>query len=173
MNHVWGMSVIDVVVLAIMGLLGLRCAIRGLVREVMDMAGIIVGLLFAVLFSNLLAPLLESWLGKTPWNQVLAFAAVFFLTWLLIHLLRDAVQALVDSLELQTIDHVFGFVFGAIEGALIVFLLLFLLNLQPVVPMRATLADSVAFKLASPLFSYADHLIVSNVPGAAGANGVR
>jgi membrane protein required for colicin V production len=161
-----GISTVDVVALAVILLLGIRAAWRGFVRETMDMAGIIVGLLFGVLFSGLLAPVLETWLGKTPWNQILAFAAIFALSWLLVFLLRDGLQALVDGLELQTLDHALGFVFGAVTGILVVFLLLFLLNLQQVVPLRPTLEESVAFRLLSPLFGYADQLIVATVPGA-------
>ena len=161
-----GISTIDLVILGVILLLAIRCAFRGFVRETMDMAGILLGLLFATLFSGLLAPLLETWLGKTPWNQILAFAAVFILTWLLIFLLRDSLQAIVDNLELNHLDHGLGFLLGAVEGVLIVFLLLFLLNLQQVVPLRQYLDGSLTFRLMSPLFSYADQLIVTTVPGA-------
>jgi membrane protein required for colicin V production len=165
-NLIQGVSTIDLVAFILIFLLGLRCAFRGFVRETMDMAGILVGLLFGVLFSGLLAPVLETWLGKTPWNQILAFGAIWILTWFLMYLLRDTLQAVVDNLELNNLDHALGFLLGALEGALLVFLLLFLLNLQQVVPMRPTLDQSLAFQLLSPFFAYADHLLTTTVGAA-------
>jgi membrane protein required for colicin V production len=170
-SMVQGISPFDLIGIGIILLLGIRCAFRGLVRETMEVAGIFVGVLFAVLFSNLLAPLLETWLGKTPWNQVIAFAVIFLLSLFLMHLIHDALASLVEGLEIETVDSALGFVLGAAEGALVVFLLLFLFNLQEVYPMRPALAESQVYKLMSPLFSYADNLISSTVASAAGAGG--
>ena len=72
-----GISAVDVGVLLLIIVFALRCAFRGFVREIMVVAGLLVGVLAGFLFSGMLAPVFEHWMGRSPWNHILAFIAIF------------------------------------------------------------------------------------------------
>ena len=154
-----GISAVDVGVVLLIIIFALRCAFRGFIREIMAVAGLLVGVLAGVLFSGLLAPVFERWLGRTPWNQILAFIVIFIVASLLMLFVRNALETVVDNMQLEGMDHFLGFFIGIVEGLLIVFLLLFLLSLQQVIPLAKELHASIAFNLMSPLFAYANDLL--------------
>lgn len=167
---VQGISAVDVGVLLLIIVCALRGTLRGFVREILSVAAVLAAVLCGALFSSLLAPLFETWLGKTPWNQILAFGAIFIAVFLLVTVLRNTLQNIIENLEWDGMDRALGFLLGAVEGLLVVYLLLFLLNLQQVVPLHKELDGSVAFKLLSPFFGYANEWLAKAPAAVQGAN---
>lgn len=160
-----GISAVDVGVILLIIIFALRCAFRGFVREIMVVAGLLVGVLAGFLFSGLLAPVFQQWIGPSPWNTILAFGVIFLVASLLMLFVRNALESVVENLQLENMDHFFGFLLGIVEGVLVVFLLLFLLSLQQVIPLDKELRSSIAFNLMSPLFGAANELL-SKAPAA-------
>ncbi len=113
------MSAVDWIMLA--ALLGsmLLGAWRGLVYEVLSVAGWIAAFITAQLF----APPLAAWLpmgGATePIRYAAAFAALFVLVVFAAGLIAWLVKKMVEAVGLRPIDRVLGAMFGALRGVLL------------------------------------------------------
>lgn len=122
------MTLIDAVVLVIIGLSALFGVIRGLMREVLAL----VAWVAAFLVANLLAPEAARLLpgGMAAELRLLAgFVAIFLLVLVVMSVLAILVSKLVRSAGLGAEDRVLGGVFGLARGGLIVTILVLLAGL--------------------------------------------
>jgi membrane protein required for colicin V production len=151
---------LDVFFGIILLILLLRGLFRGFVEEFGSVASVFLGILAAVLFSGLVAPLLDRYLGPSIWNQVIAFLGLFLIVYLVVKLSEAGLKNLVENAELENLDKALGFFLGLIEGLLVVFVLMFILYIQPLIPMEEAIQSSITGRLLLPLFPYAADLIV-------------
>lgn len=122
------MTLIDVVVLVIVGLSALFGIFRGLVREVLALAAWVGAFLAANVFAPEAARLLPA--GMAAELRLLAgFVAVFLLVLVAVSLLAVLASKLVKSAGLGAEDRVLGGVFGLVRGGLIVMILVLLAGL--------------------------------------------
>ena len=126
-------AIVDIVIVGIIALLALRCAIKGFVSELLSMAALVFGLLFAIFFFRRAAVVVgERFL---PDMQILAeiitFAILFITVFVLIKLLELLLKSIIGKIKLTGVDRFLGFFYGIVEGIVVVYLLLFLINIQP------------------------------------------
>lgn len=136
-------------------LAGIRTAFTGFVREISTLAWLIFGTAGGFLFSGMLAPLFERWLGPGPLNQVLGFLAIFLLVFLIVSIAASSIRSMLENAELQSLDKGLGFLLGVLEGVIIVFAVFFVLNLQTIWPVHEQLSASMASRILSPFLPYA------------------
>lgn len=153
------LSGLDIVFIVLIVFAALRAGIRGFVHEFLSMAAVILGIASAVVFSGLVAVLLEPYVGAGPWAQVIAFLGLFLLTYIVVKLLENALNRLIEHIRLESLDRALGFFLGIAEGLLLVFILVLLLQLQPVFDARAMLAESRIAAFFIPLLPYAERLM--------------
>ena len=151
---------LDIIFLILMVVFVIRGLLRGFVVEFSSVAAIFLSILIAVLFSGLAAQLLDKFLEPSFWNQVIAFLALFMLTYLLVKLFEAGLKNLVSHAKLENLDRALGLFLGLIEGLLVVFILLFVLYVQPLFPVADVIAESFFGELLSPLFPYAAEFII-------------
>jgi membrane protein required for colicin V production len=156
-----GVSGVDIVFGVIMLVFGTRAAFRGFIKEAMSIAAVFLGVLAAVLFSGLVASLIDTYveinLGR--WTQVISFLLVFLLAFILVKLFESALTNVVENLKLGAVNHTLGFLFGLLEGILIVFVLILLIQAQPVFDPEPILADSLIARILAPLMPQVRELI--------------
>ncbi len=114
------MTLLDYVVLAIIGFSVLLSVIRGLVREVLALAAWAVAFVAAWLFGGELAGLMPEEIPTMELRLLAGFAAVFFLALLAMSLVAIAVSQLVKSAGLSVEDRMLGALFGLARGLLVV-----------------------------------------------------
>ena len=136
------MNALDIFCLAILAVAAIRCAFRGLIKEIMSMAAIILGILSAVFFSKAGAILIDTYIGYSNWNQIVAFLGIFVVTYLIIKLLEGVLHRIFDRIHLEKLDRTLGFFLGVIEGAIVVVLIVYLLRVQPLFDLTQLLAES-------------------------------
>jgi membrane protein required for colicin V production len=114
------MTMFDYLVIAI--LLGSIVVglVRGLVVEVFSLGAWLLAFWCAKQFSPLLSSFVPQTLVAQGLRLVVAFAAVFFVTWLVSCLLRVVLTGLLDSAGLGGFNRLLGAVFGLGRGALVV-----------------------------------------------------
>lgn len=148
------------IVFSILVLIGaFRAAVRGFVKELMSMAALILGIGLAVLFSGLVGSYLVTYLGDSPWNQVIAFLGIFLGVYLLTKIFESALNRLVEHISLENLDHALGFFLGIVEGLALVFVLVLVMQIQPFFDMQAVLEESFYAYVLLPLLPYASELI--------------
>ncbi len=102
---------------------------KGLVKEIASLAALFLGIWVAVVFSHYLESLLSS---KTELNEnyipLTAFAILFILTVILVHLLSSSLDKLVKAVAMNWLNMIAGTAFGLIKALLIVGALIFVFD---------------------------------------------
>lgn len=144
------MNPMDGVALVIILAFAIRCAVRGIVQEVMSMAALIAGGLSAFLFWKPLSILFASLIPLAYLPQVLAVAVAFGLVFLLVKLVEHAFIETLDALSLGAVDHTLGFLLGIVEGILVCSAFVFLIAIQPVWNPAPLFSTSLFYRLVAP-----------------------
>jgi membrane protein required for colicin V production len=112
--------------------------LRGFVREVLTIFGLLGGALAAYIGGPLLAPTMRGWLGITPEGEEikfldvipytmfadwLAFAAVFIVFVIIFSIISHFLASSVKNIGLGAVDRTLGMVFGLVRGVLFLGLL--------------------------------------------------
>lgn len=148
------LAAVDIVFLILILFTSIRAGVRGFVKELLSMASVILGIAVAVLFSGVAAEQLETYIGVSPWSQVIAFLGLFLLTYIAVKIFENALDRLIERIHLDSLDHALGFFLGVAEGLVVTFLLLLVIQIQPLVEPSALIEDSLFARILSPLFPY-------------------
>lgn len=122
-----GFTVIDAVVAGVILLSAILAYSRGLVREVMAIAGWVAAAVLAFLFAPQVEPLirqvpvLNDFLGEScELSIIAAFAAVFALSLVVVSIFTPLFASAVQRSAIGGIDQGLGFLFGVARGVLLV-----------------------------------------------------
>lgn len=119
------MTLLDYVVLAIIGFSVLLSIIRGLVREILALAAWAIAFIMAWLFGGQLAAVMPEEIPGEELRLLAGFAALFFIVLLVMSLVAMGVSQLVKSAGLSAEDRLLGALFGLARGlAVVTFLVL-------------------------------------------------
>lgn len=146
---------LDWILLAVMAFSAVRGFMRGFVVEVCSLLGMVLGIWGAVHFSDLVA----GWLGLGTDQEVLAFAATFFLLLLGVNLLGKAITTALDIAQLGLPNKLAGTLFAVVRSA---FVLSVMLNIglgnesQRAIPDHRSRKES---KLYAPIRAFAPLLV--------------
>jgi membrane protein required for colicin V production len=119
------MTIFDYCVIAVLAVSVLLSLMRGVVRELLSLAGWIVAFMAAKSFASGFAPMLPSSVGGESVRMFLAFTVLFFSTLLGAGLITMLISALVKTAGLGFADRFFGLLFGLARGLLVVLLAVF------------------------------------------------
>ena len=114
------MTIFDYIVLFILISSVIISTLRGLVKEILSLAGWIVAFVVANAFGAKLAPMLPSLIPGTAVRLMVAFIALFLGVRVLMGLLSLAIGALIEATGLSLADRGLGGLFGLGRGIVIV-----------------------------------------------------
>ncbi|GMO50585.1 MAG: hypothetical protein Ta2G_08200 [Termitinemataceae bacterium] len=111
----------------------LRAALHGFVDEVMNIAWLVAGTVFAISFYKPAALVMrERFLGDIKiLPEVLGFVALFLLVFIAVKLITFMLNDIISRISLSGLDHFLGFLFGMVEALALICALLFLIKTQP------------------------------------------
>jgi membrane protein required for colicin V production len=122
-----GFTLVDGIVAGVIVISALLAFSRGLVREVMAIAGWVAAAIVAFLFAGQAEPLLKElpYVGPILSDScelaiIAAFAAVFAVTLVVVSVFTPLFSGLIQRSALGGIDQGLGFFFGALRGILLV-----------------------------------------------------
>lgn len=144
------MNPLDAGAVVIILAFAIRCAFRGIVKEVMSMAALIAAGLSAFLFWKPVAALLSLWIPLAYLPQGLAIVGVFAIVFVLVKLVERAIIESLEALHLGFLDHILGFVLGILEGVVVCTAFAALIAFQPVWDPTPLFSTSVFYRLVSP-----------------------
>lgn len=126
------MNFVDILILIIIGMFLLKGLLRGLMKELCSLVGLIVGSLLAFRFHGPLAEAMVSAFSlPASVCVVLAFLAIFLLTLLIFGLIGMLLSRYVKLLYVGGLNRVTGGIFGLVQGVLILAVLMFGLSVSP------------------------------------------
>ena len=114
------MTLIDYVVLAIVGFSVLLSVLRGFIRELLALAAWAIAFIVARLFGGDLAAMMPAEIPGEELRWVAGFATLFLSVLLAMSLVAAAVSQLVKSAGLKVEDRVLGAIFGVVRGVAVV-----------------------------------------------------
>ena len=123
------MNWVDLVLLGVFAVFGLRGFFRGLFREVLSLAGLITGFLLAARYGAVAAQFVaQQW----QWSPLLlkgaGFVAIFFVIYFAFSLTGWLLHRSEKMLFLQTVNRAGGVAMGVVKGAAVMALAIFLIN---------------------------------------------
>lgn len=149
---------IDLTVLAVLSLFGLRGFFRGLFREVFSLAGLLAGFVVASRYSDAAAAWGAQYWQLTPFFfKGIAFVALFFMVYFCFSLAGWLLHRSEKLLFLKTINRIGGVAVGVGKGTALVGLLALFLSSASWLPdtTRQSLEEAV---LVAPLSQWAEGL---------------
>ena len=117
----WPVNWIDYTLLALIGFAAVRGFMKGLVREVCALVGLVLGIWGAIHFNHKVAV----WLGLQQQNEAVSFLVTLVIIVLALHFIGIALTKVIDAAQLSIPNKLGGLVFGAVRKA---FLLSVVLN---------------------------------------------
>ena len=142
------MTVLDVVMIVIVGFCLIRGIFRGLIKEISSILGVLAGYYAAYTYYGYPAKLLSKWLSNTGYINILSFFIIFCLVFLIISILGVIIKYLLSISHLGWVDRISGALFGLVKGVLIAAILLVALTAflpkGPPVIKKSLLAPHVA-----------------------------
>jgi len=126
------MTIFDFVVIGIIGVSIVLSIMRGLVREVLSIAGWVIAFVAASSYAADFEPMLPSEISGESLRMIVSFVALFISTLLVSGLLTMLVSALIKGVGLGFVDRITGAVFGFIRGLAIVLVLVLMAGLTTV-----------------------------------------
>jgi len=150
---------IDLALLVVLFLFGIRGYVRGLFREVFSLVGLVAGFIGAVRYAEPLARHFENYWNAPPivFKGVI-FMVCFFVIYVLFNLTGWLLHRSARVLFLHTVNRVGGVVLGVGKGTALAALVVFAMTSTTLMPRsaRETLDDAY---LVSPLSRLANNLI--------------
>jgi membrane protein required for colicin V production len=123
------MTVIDIIVIAIIGISTVLGVFRGLVREVLALVAWVGGFLLANLLAPEAARLLPKGMASEEIRLLVSYVVVFIVVMIGLSVLAILASKLVKIVGLGTADRAVGGMFGLVRGVLIVMILVMLAGL--------------------------------------------
>ncbi len=127
--------IVDILVLLVLAVSALIAFMRGFIREVLTIVGVLGGMAAAYHLGPLLLPTIEGWLGVDPTAedpqklfdlipytyvaQGLAYGAVFIVVVVILSIISHMIAEAVKSVGLGAIDRTLGVIFGLVRGVLL------------------------------------------------------
>lgn len=146
---------IDIILTVLAVLLTVRGFTRGFIKEFFSLGAFAFGIFGAFLFyKNGADYLREKYfenLNGIP--EVLAFAAIFLIIFIICKLLQKVLLDVIKGLNLTSLDKMLGGIMGVIEGIAAVALVIFLISIQPLFNPDDLLQNSLFGKMLLPFLS--------------------
>jgi membrane protein required for colicin V production len=121
------MNVVDMAILAVLGLFLVKGLVRGLLKELCSLLGLFGGLAVAMRFH----PLLKTFSMPRQLGVIIAFVTLFLLTALIFAIIGFILSRFVKLLFLGGFNRVAGGLFGLLQGGAILILVLYGLSRSP------------------------------------------
>jgi membrane protein required for colicin V production len=130
--------IFDIVVLSALLISGIIAFLRGFIREVLTIFGILGGLVAAYFLGKPLTPIVQGWLGVVegqepkkllevvPYDilgQVLAYGGVFLVVVIVLTIVSHVLSGAAKAAGLGPVDRTLGVIFGLARGLLLLALL--------------------------------------------------
>ena len=118
------MTVLDVVMIVIVGFCLIRGIFRGLIKEISSIVGVLAGYYAAYTYYGYPAKLLSKWLTNAGYINIISFFILFCLVFFTISILGVIIKYLLSISSLGWVDRICGPLAGLTKGILIAAILL-------------------------------------------------
>lgn len=156
-----GPNILDLSLMALLAIFLVRALMRGFVREVMGLAGVITAVIVSAMAYEPLGQFLAELAGsKSIWWEVAAFGIILAIIFVFFTYLGLAISRLVNSGPFSGLDRLAGAGVGLIKGILVCYILLHIIVI--VIPFK--LPKMLEGSFMTPYVLRAGEFVISLVP---------
>jgi membrane protein required for colicin V production len=148
------MNSVDMIIIVVALLFGALGIYWGFIRQVLALAGLIAGIVFASRYGADVADALSSFIANDMLARVLGFIVVLVGVSSAASLLASLLRRFVGLLFLGWLDHLLGGLLGVLQGLMACAVLLLVAAASPLSPWALALADSSLAPLLVRIFSF-------------------
>jgi membrane protein required for colicin V production len=149
----------DIILLCFLFLFALRGFFKGFVREILSLAGLIVGFMIAARYNHAVAMLGQEYWETSPFVlKGASFVAIFFAVYFCFNLLGWFFHHSERFLFLQTLNRAGGIVIGIGKGAAVMALIVYFLSSASWIP--ASASEKIKSSVLSPPLSRLAEVII-------------
>ncbi|MBN2874469.1 MAG: CvpA family protein [Spirochaetales bacterium] len=145
------MNTLDYILIGIIAIAALRCWFKGIIGEVLSAAALVGGLLSGVFFYRQVGALLSQMMELGGFEPVVGFIVAFAVVFIVVKIIERSLRSVLENLNLDVLDRVFGLLFGAVEGVLISAIIVMVLYYQPLVDVTSLLDGSFIARTLIPI----------------------
>ena len=142
------MNSLDIIIIAIICLVGFRGYNRGLIKEAVSLVSVFVGLFMAAHLHTIFVPHLKVYFANPGTVLALSYLITFLGTLVALWFLVQFLQGVLKLAMLTVVDKAAGAAFGVVEGMLLSLVLLLLL--KAMLPGTAAVKNSVFAQKTEP-----------------------
>ncbi len=113
------MTAVDLVVLGVLALSGLIAYMRGIVREVLSIAGWVGAGVVAINFQPMARPFVAQYAPSPEWADPAAYILLFIVSLIVFSIISKMIGSAVRSSAIGGLDKGLGLLFGLARGALV------------------------------------------------------
>ena len=150
------MQVIDIIFIALIGLLVIHGLFKGLIEAIFSWACLILGVWASVLLFPAGGVFIrERFMADVRIvPELLAFIAIFLLVVICIKLVERIFKTVIEGARLGTVNRILGAVFGLIEGFALAMIIIFVLGVQPLFDASEIIGNSVVAEFLLPFLRF-------------------
>ncbi|MBM4289038.1 MAG: CvpA family protein [Deltaproteobacteria bacterium] len=124
------MNLLDLGILVILLLVGLRGYYRGLLQEVSVIVGLVAGLIIAAHYYLSLARMMAQWVHTPLYSRIISFLMILMASYWIIRIAGHFLHRFASAIYLGSLDRVLGGAFGIVKGGVILGFLLTVITLM-------------------------------------------
>ncbi len=145
-------GILDIVALVIVLIGAISGCISGFARQVANLAGFVISIPVALLFTRPIASALAENTGLSIlWSSLIAFVAICLVVFIVVAIFGSMLRRVLETVP--ALDHVLGFVWGLLATAVSLSIIIALLNYQSFFDISSFTDTSVIVQdLIEPLF---------------------
>ncbi len=113
------MNLLDAILLFLLASSVIGAFVRGILRELFSLAGVIVGIALAGWYYPQASVFLTRWITSVPLVHIISFLLIVFLVMLLFSYTGKLLQRTASAVGLGFLDRSFGALFGLLRGCLL------------------------------------------------------
>ena len=114
------MNPMDIGIVVIVAVFLIRGFSRGIIKELVSLAGILGGLYLSLLYYKSAAALIENWIPDFSYVSIAGFVIIFVAVLIGVAIIGSMVKYLASAVFLGGLDRMAGALFGALKGILVV-----------------------------------------------------
>ncbi|MBN1103777.1 MAG: CvpA family protein [Deltaproteobacteria bacterium] len=122
------MNLLDILIICTMIFLIVKGLLRGFIREIASLAGVILGILLGSHFQPQMTELLKQVLNPNPFLSLISFGVVFVMVLVACNLLGWLLNLAFKKALLGWVDRLLGLAFALLKGVLITYLAIVILT---------------------------------------------
>ena len=122
------MNLLDIIIISTMIFLIVKGVLRGFIREIASLSGVVFGILLANSYQPQMTAYLKSLLPSTEFLPIISFAAIFALVLIACNLVGYLFKVLFAKAFLGWIDRSLGFGLAVTKGVIVIYLVMVILT---------------------------------------------